>query len=495
MFDSRSRIGMGILVAWALLGAGLARAQEGRENGSVIQARAVSDEVLTLEQCVRLALSGNDQLQAERLRSEELKGKMKQALSTGLPTVDLVGDWSRSRNPSIALDESFGGGGGAFAPPVGSPAWFTEWLGGFGSLIPAAQDIPSQDFWRTNLNLAWNINPAKILGATGAVRLGLDRQRLNEQNQELLTTEQTMTAYFNILKAAEKIQAVEARLANQDELLGIVRLQFQLGIATRLDTLQAAVSLANVRPQLDIARANLRNQGARLNALMGRSPERPLAVANQQTVELDPLQDDTVVALAQQRPDLKAVDVLTDILRRNRQAQKSENLPYLTISGSYGYVGKKVDDLFVAGHDAWSTAVALNIPVFDGLLNRGLVAETEASIRRTEAEQTGNRRLVQVEALELLANLRLARGVLSAALLNQRSSEEVLDESLLQLELGKTTYLDVLLAEANRAEARSNVIDARHDVLVLTASLKRAMGYSPLISLTQIPGLVAEVSP
>jgi outer membrane protein TolC len=64
---------------------------------------------------------------------------------------------------------------------------------------------------------------------------------------------------------------------------------------------------------------------------------------------------------------------------------------------------------------------------------------------------------------------------------------------MLRLELGQARYLDVLLAESNRAQARSNVIDARFEVLRRTASLKRALGYSPLTPLTEIPGLVAEV--
>ena len=80
-------------------------------------------------------------------------------------------------------------------------------------------------------------------------------------------------------------------------------------------------------------------------------------------------------------------------------------------------------------------------------------------------------------------------------ILNQERSEEVLDESLLMLQMGKINYLDVLVSEANRAEARSNVIDARYEVLVLTSSLKRAVGSSPLVLLNSIPGLVAEVSP
>ncbi len=486
-------MGLGVSPGLAQSGAsGVPEFKRTEEVGPVIHARLGTEVVLGLEDCVQQALLSNDALKAERLRMAELEGQMKQALSTGLPTLDLVGDWSRSRNPSIALDSSFGGGD-AFGPPPEAPDWFNQWLSGFGSLIPDAADIPAQNFLHANLNLAWNINPMKISGAMGAARLGIDRQYLNERTVEQKTTETTIYAYFNIIKAAEKIQAVEAQLSNQNELVSIMRLRFDLGLATRLDTLQAAVTLANIRPRLNIAQADLRNQGARLNALMGRRPEEPLSVANEQEIELGTVDNKVALKLAQLRPDLASVDVLTDILRRNRKAQKAENMPYLTVNGAYGYVGKKFDDIFVNGHDSWSASVAVNIPVFDGMLNRGLVAETEAQIRRTEAEQTGNRRLVQVEVLELLANLRLARGVLEAVELNQIRSEEVLDESLLMLEMGKINYVDVLVSEANRAEARSNVIDARYEVLTLTASLKRALGYSPLVALNSIPGLVTEV--
>ena len=91
-------------------------------------------------------------------------------------------------------------------------------------------------------------------------------------------------------------------------------------------------------------------------------------------------------------------------------------------------------------------------------------------------------------------NLEAARDVLDAAELNLVSSEEAFAESMLLLQLGKARYLDVLLAESNRVQARNNVIIARFEVLVQTAGLKRAIGYSPLVALREIPGLVVEVS-
>jgi outer membrane protein TolC len=460
--------------------------------GAVIMARPGALEVLDLQQCVDRALDANDALKAERLRRKELDGQMNQALATGLPTLDLVGDWTRSRDPSFALDSTFGGGGG-FGVPDGSPDWFNEFLMGFDSLIPEAEAIPAQSFLRANLNLNWTINPVKISGAVGAASLGIDRQEMAILSVQNTTVESTVAAYHSIIRAADSINAVEAQIANQRELLDIMKMRYELGMATRLDTLQAAVSLANLQPQLSIARAALENEGARLNSLMGVAPATPLSIANHQTLELDPLTDRVALEMAQRRPELEVGELFTDILRRNRKAQSSERYPYLTINGAYGYVGKEFDSLFDNGHDSWRASLAVNWTLFDGLLTKGLVAETDAQIRRTEAELTGQRRQVQVEVLELLANVRMAREVLLAVQLNLEQSQEVLEESLLMLELGKTSYLDVLVAEANRAQARNNLIDARYQVLTLTSTLKRAIGVSPLVPLSSIDGLVAEV--
>jgi outer membrane protein len=279
-------------------------------------------------------------------------------------------------------------------------------------------------------------------------------------------------------------------VASQREFLEVSKLRFDLGMATDLDTLQAAVALANTQPDLRLARRGLRNAGARLNALMSRSPESPLAVRNEQVIERDSVNTERALELAVQRPELEQIALFSDILRRNRQAQKADMRPYISVDGAYGYVGRDLNTLTDKGHDFWQAAVAVNVPLFDGLLTKGKVEETEASIRRTEAELSDQRRLVRVEVLELLTNLETAQQNLRAAELNLQRAEEALDRMIMEYRLGRADYLSALDAEANRSQARSNLIQARYEVLTLTASLKRAIGYSPLLPLTAIEGLV-----
>ena len=84
---------------------------------------------------------------------------------------------------------------------------------------------------------------------------------------------------------------------------------------------------------------------------MGRRPENPLKVANEQVVEQDPLNEDRALELAQVRPEVEGLSLFVDILHKNRQAQIADNRPYLTMYGSYGYVGKTFDSVFDDGHD------------------------------------------------------------------------------------------------------------------------------------------------
>ncbi len=466
-----------ILLATAAAGAG--------GDGEIIEARPGAAEARDLAGCIDEALANNDALRAERLRRDELDGQMYQALATGLPYIDATGEWARSRDPSFALDETFGGGGDG---SIGTSPLDTL-LAGF-DFLPDPEDIPAQTYWRAQLNLRWTLNPSKVLGAVGAAGQGIKRQDLAIASAIHQVEEEVVTGYHGIILAAESLAATEADLANQAEFLEIMRLRHELGMATATDTLQAAVAVANLVPAVHTARKELRNAGARLNAGMGLPPDMPLSIRREQTLELDPLVPDTAIDLALRRPDVGMSGLWTDMLKQNRKAQKAEMRPYLSVDGSYGYVGRKLRDLDDTGHDFWRATVALNVPLFDGLLTKGLVDQTEAQIRRNEVELSGLKRNIRADVLELLDALEVSRANLRAAELNLTRSEDLLETSKLELRLGRTDYLNVLQSEASRSLARSNLIQARFDVLTTTASLKRAIGVSPMLPFAAVEGLV-----
>jgi len=456
-----------------------------------------ADSALTLRQCIDESMRANDQLQVEHERLNELHAKKVQARADGLPSLDLVGNYSRGRDPSFALDSTFGGGGngGGFGPvSTGNAAFdslFTEAMGQLfagdnGGFIPAPENIPAQTFWRASADLSWELHPTRVIYALKAANIAIEQQELVIQDTENRTIEDTMQRYYSVLSAQAQVRSLQAELDARHEFLDISRRRYFLGLTTGLDTLQARVRLMNLVPQLRRAQQDVEDAGAQLNIQMGRDAHTPLQILEEFQIESDPVDLDQAVALALKRPDITKSELSEDYLHHERDTLKSEMHPYLRLNAAYGYVTRDLSEFTNRGHDFWSTGVSLTVPLFDGFLTKGRVHERDAAIRRTQHQTSGLRKDAEAEVISALGELKIARANLSAAKLNREQAEEALTQMNRRYELGKAGYLDVLNAQAARFTARSNLIQAYHDVLAWTATLKRAMGVRPTRPLSEI---------
>lgn len=439
--------------------------------------------------CIQEALELNAELQSVRSGREELAGQMIQARAIGLPSLDLSGTWTRGRDPSFALDKTFAAMGTDDTTGEGSS---TDSLFGGLSFLPAPEDIPAQTFWRASLNAHWEIQPGLIYNAITAAGLGIKRQELIITDAEQRTIEEVMRAYHAVVLAGGHLAALDADLSAKREFLDATRHRLRLGLSTPLDTLRAAVAHANLLPQRRGAVQRLRDEAANLNVLMGRPPRSPLAVETEMPLELDPIDPDLTAASIARRPDIQQLDTHEQILRKNRGAIKSEHRPSLSADAAYGYVTSRFEDLTDTGHDFWNASLTLTVPLFDGMRTKGRVQEAEASIRRTRHQREEALRRARQEVLSIRGDLQAARQNYAAAALNLAAAEDALEQIGLRYELGKADYLSVLNIQADRFIARCNLIQARNEVLTLTATLKRALGFAPTISLCEIMDMLQQ---
>jgi HAE1 family hydrophobic/amphiphilic exporter-1 len=449
-------------------------------SGDRIVAIPGAAEPLAIGNCIELALAENADLQAVREGRGELAGQMIQARAIGLPTLDLSGTWSRGRDPSFAFDQTFGGGSDG-----GESSALDSLFGDF-SFIPSPEDIPAQTYWRTSLNAHWDLQPTLIYNAVSAAGLGIRRQETLITDAEQKTIEAVMNGYHAVVLAGESLAALDADLAAKQEFLATTRRRLHLGLSTPLDTLRAAVSYANLLPQRRAAEQRLHDAGANLNVLMGRPPQAPIAVEAEVPLELEAMPAEIAASALERRPDLIELDIYERILQRNRGAIKSEHHPSLAADASYGYVTTELPELTDTGHDYWSASLTLKIPLFDGMRTKGRIEEAEAQIRRARLQQEEARRRARMEIISIHGDLEAARRNYTAADLNRLAAQDALDQVTLRYELGKADYISVLDVQADRLLAQSNWIRARNEVLTLTASLKRAMGFAPTVSLAEI---------
>ena len=473
-------------------------------EGDVVAALPGPDDVpLELVHCMELALQANEDLRQQRAGIGELHARKTQAISTGLPRIEAQGAFSRGRDPSFALDETFTGGGNPYQPVIDYVQPLFDETGvtppevdpsGSSAFFPAPEDIPAQTFWRTYLDGYWELRPTQVWRAVNAAEDAILQQEARVSDTANRTIEAVVRAFHGVILAQERLNAIDREIEARAEFLEVTRRRFILEFATPLDTLQAAVSLANLQPERRRRNFGLQRSAQDLNQLLGRDPLTPVSVIATFPIEDEVISREEAMALAARRPDLVAQEAQSAIIELQRGVAAAERHPYLSAEGQWGFVTRDLSELTNEGQDFWRVGLTLHIPIFTALSPRGQIKEAEAQLLRNEAAVRKLRREVEDEIVVALGDLEIARENLAAAELNMRQAEQAFTQVNLRYELGKADRLEVLNAQTARFVARTTLIEARYEVLATTATLKRAVGVAPSRPLSVIPEL-AQANP
>lgn len=468
-------------------------------DGDIVVPLPGSDEPpLELIHCMEIALRANEDLRRQRAGLDELGGRKTQAIATGLPRIEAQGAFSRGRDPSFALDETFTGGGNPYQPVIDYVDPLFQATGvtppavdpsGSSAFFPAPEDIPAQTFWRTYLDGYWELRPTQVWRAVSAADDAILQQEARVADTANRTIEEVIRSFHGVVLAQERVDAMQREIDARSEFLEVTRRRFLLEFATPLDTLQAAVSLANLMPEIRRRNFELQRAAQDLNQLLGRDTMTPISIIASFPMEDEVVDQQTALILANRRPDLVAQEAQSEIIELQRGVAAAARHPYLSAEGQWGFVTRDLADLTNEGHDFWRVGLTLHIPIFTALNPKGQIDEANAQLVQNEAEVRKLRRQVRDEVVTALGDLEIARANLAAARLNMLQAEQAFIQVNLRYELGKADRLEVLNAQSARFVARTTLIEARYEVLATTATLKRSVGVSPSRPLTAIEEL------
>lgn len=296
--------------------------------------------------------------------------------------------------------------------------------------------------------------------------------------------------YFDLLKV-ERIALVAReteRLARDEE----TRAQALLDVGTvaRGDLLKARARRAVTEADRIRAENQVALQSARLRQIIG-------AQAGDRIMP-EPLQGQPVVlpdSAAVIREALKARPLIESALELEKAARSglfgSRSQRFPQISGSVDFVRSRsqqtLEDLQGAGplpaeldveryFTEWQGTLRASLPIFSGLQIEGDIRQAKAAVLEAEALRRQRELDVQVEVQQAWLLLREAIEQIAVAREGLASAEEDYKFSKGRYDLGAGTYLDLLTAEVNLANARVRIIEAVADAYTAEAGLEFAVG-------------------
>ena len=306
----------------------------------------------------------------------------------------------------------------------------------------------------------------------------IDYQRLQLEAAYLALTGNVVTAAVQEASLRAQLQATREVARSQEDILGVVQKQFELGAVTRAEVLAQRAQLAQLRtalPPLEKALAQTRNA---LAALVGRFPA-DAGLPESELAQLELPQElplSLPSELARQRPDIRAAEALLHRASAEIGVAEAAKYPQLTLSATYGTAATQTADLFGGTTTAWNLGAGLLQPVFHA---GKLEAQKRAAVAAYDQAFAQYRQTVLAafrnvaDVLDALDGDARALKAQAEAEASARASVELARQ---QFALGATSYLVLLNAERQDDQARIGLVQAQAARLADTAALYQALG-------------------
>jgi NodT family efflux transporter outer membrane factor (OMF) lipoprotein len=275
-----------------------------------------------------------------------------------------------------------------------------------------------------------------------------------------------------------QIEATRQIIAAHEKSLAVLRDQFRLGFAMRVDVAAQETALAQAKATLPPLQLQFEQTRDLLRALVGRLPNQDVP----ETFELDALQLPPELPLSlpakiiEQRPDVRAAEAQLHAANAQVGVAVAAMLPQLSITGAYGGNADQFAWMFHKGGPFWNLVGGVTQPLFEGgtLLHRKRAADD--ALKQAAAQyQRSVITAYQNVADTLHASLSDA-DALAANVRAESAARVTYELTRRQMETGYVNYLTLLSAETAYQQALRGRVQAQATRYGDTIALFQALG-------------------
>jgi len=421
---------------------------------------APGQDALSLKEAVRQSMTRSKVMQASAASREAASARVIQARSGFLPRVNYSESWARSDNPvfvfsSLLVQRQFSESNFGLAS-LNRPGF----LNNFQSLVTGDQSL---------------YDTGKTGRAVRTARLGEDASREDARGSQLEVIAQVARFYWDTQLGAEEVNVTAKAMRSAEADLERSEARRASGMATDADVLSIRVHLAGVREEqirrladLEVARAAMNDAiGLPLDSLhFLTTPLTPLPVGQP---ELSGYEKNAVAG----KPEIRQTRLASEIAGIQAADARGNYLPQVILHGAFESDRQQVAD---RGGGNWLVSIGLRWNLFNGGGDRAKIAESEAILRRTTAEQARVESRTRLQVRQAWANLKAAQQRIESAQASVAEAQESLRICQNRFAAGLSTVTDLLRAETAFLETQTRYLAAVHDQRIAAAMLEFAAG-------------------
>jgi outer membrane protein TolC len=296
---------------------------------------------------------------------------------------------------------------------------------------------------------------------------------------------ETSRRYYRLLNALGLQTAAQVNLQNAETLEKAIHARMNAGLATITDELEAKSAAAEAGFQLEAAVGQVDIARGDLLTMLGARPLDGLQVQALSDIQV-PLSVKEAPEAAIERALVERPELLQRAAEERAAAQhirgaRSAYVPTLSFSGLGG--GQRIygqqDQLagvYQGPSETWNVSLGLQWNIFDGGRREAELARSRDETRQAQANTKRTEDDVEQQVWTAYIELRTAFRQRAAAIAFLTASQSAYDSSVKSYDLGLRSVVDVVTAQRILAEALSQDVTARTEVLIQLANLSYRTG-------------------
>ncbi|MBN2456478.1 MAG: TolC family protein [Sedimentisphaerales bacterium] len=405
---------------------------------------------LSLQDCIKLALTNNKMLQFVLQEKEFARGQELSSYSAILPEVSLSGEYKR-------LDEV-----ASFDIPSGGTISLGD-IDNYSASLRVTQPL----FSGGAIPAAINAGRLSVLLADQMVRAAL---------QDVIYL--SVRSYYDVLLNQYLYQISADAVRSAQAHLDDVKQKRSGGVASDFDVLRAEVELSNFNADLIQNKNTINIAKTQLLKTMGISQDSSFTLSDVLIyVPMKIEMAEAVEVAYSNRPDLFGQEFNTKLQRELLTTARSKYWP--TISGFYDNVWAKPDPHSSTeikwGH-SWYAGVMAAMPIFDGLSREGEIIQQKARLRQSQIDLIDAEETALFELTKALLSIENTEEFVQSQQLNLSRAAEGSRLAEVGYREGINTQVEVIDAESALTKAKSLYYEAIYSHMVAKLDLQKAMG-------------------
>lgn len=284
-------------------------------------------------------------------------------------------------------------------------------------------------------------------------------------------------AYVELRDFDRRLDISRRTVESRVQYVALARDRFEGGVTSELDLRQAEAELHRTESLVFNFEQLVRQKENEISVLLGRNPgEIPRGRRLDEMVVPAEVPPGLPSELLERRPDLRQAEEQLVSANARIGSAKALLYPSISLTGSFGWESKELDELFDSPSLTWSLGANLLQPIFNaGQLQRGVEA-TEARQRQALYAYERSVRQAFREVEDSLIGVRQSDLRRTAEGQRVEAERKVVELSELRYRGGVSAYLQVLDAQRNLFNAELDETSAMRDKVVALIQLYKALG-------------------